>query len=94
MGADIFQETIMNATHTISEAFPQHLGGTNHGLEEVTVVGGTSFEEEEHDDVDEEEEQEWDDLEIDTEEDDVDIYYHSSKEDSDSDDDDTIPTND
>ena len=48
----------MNATPTISEALPQHLGDTSHGLEEVAMVSGTSSEEEEDDDVDEEEEQE------------------------------------
>jgi len=89
MGVDIFQETVMNATHSILAALPQHLGDTSHGLEEVTVVSGTSSEEEEHDDVDEEEEQEWVDLETDTEEDDVDIHYHSIKEDSDGGNDDT-----
>jgi len=45
----------MNATHTISEVLPQHLGDTSHRLEEVTVVSGTSSEEEVHDDVEEEE---------------------------------------
>ena len=67
MVAGAFQENAMNTTHTVSEALLQHLGDTSHGLEEVTVVSGTSSEEEEHDDVEEEEEeQEWDDLETDT----------------------------
>jgi len=48
----------MNAAHNILEALPHHLGDTRHGLEEVTVLSGTSSSEEEHDDVDEEEEQE------------------------------------
>ena len=92
MVAGIFQESVMNATHTVSEALPQHLGDTSHGLKEVTMVSRTSSKEEEHDDVNEER-QEWDDLETDTEEDDVGIHYHSSEEDSHSDDDDTVPTN-
>ena len=79
----------MNTTHTISEALPQHLGDSCHGLEEVTVVSGTSSKEEEQDDVDGDEEQEWDDLEIDIKEDDVDIHYHSSEKDCVNNDDDT-----
>ena len=47
MVASIFQENVMNTTHTISEALPQHLGDNSHGLEEMTVVSGTSSEEEE-----------------------------------------------
>ena len=92
--ASIFQVNVMNITHTISEALPQHLGDSSHGLEEVTMVSGTSSEEEEQDDVDANKEQGWDDLETDTEEDDVDIHYHSSEEDSDGNDDDTVPTDD
>ena len=79
----------MTPTHTIYGALPLHLGDTSHALEEVTVVSGTSSEEEENDDVDVDEEQEWDDLKTDTEEDDVDIHYRSSEEDSVSNDDDT-----
>ena len=84
----------MTTTHTISEALPQHLGDSSHGLKEVTVVSGASSEEEKHDDVDADEEQEWDDFETDIEEDDVDINHHSSEEDSDSYYDDTLPADD
>jgi len=57
MVVSIFQENVLSATHTISEALPQHLRDSSHGLEEVIVVSGTSSEEEEHDDVDVDEEQ-------------------------------------
>jgi len=87
--ASIFQESVMSATHNISEALVEHLGDSSHRGDEVNDVGDIDSEEEEPPEVDEEEEQEWDDLETDTEKEDVHIPYHSSEDDSDSDEHDT-----